>query len=143
MTEHFDCPECGFRSYGNNGRCLLKHDGGMVAGFDMHNAREGAEALTGFAPFTETRITAEGTVPSLTVNPDIRQVGGDHYKRHTLQPWDAMREWMPAAEFRGFLWGNVIKYVARWMHKGGLEDLEKARHYLDKLIESERARLNQ
>ena len=35
----------------------------------------------------------------------------------------------------GFLRGNAIKYLARCDDKGGLEDLKKARHYLDKLIE--------
>lgn len=63
------------------------------------------------------------------------QVGGNHYRSKSVQPWDAMAAWMPPAEFRGFLWGNVIKYVARWPEKGGVEDLKKARHYIDKLIE--------
>ena len=34
-----------------------------------------------------------------------------------------------------FFEGNIIKYVTRWKHKGGLEDLKKAKAYLDKLIE--------
>jgi len=42
---------------------------------------------------------------------------------------------MSPAQFAGFLRGNVIKYVARCEDKGGLEDLKKASHYLDKLIE--------
>ncbi len=36
----------------------------------------------------------------------------------------------------GFAEGNVIKYVSRWRKKGGVDDLRKARHYLDLLIES-------
>ena len=40
---------------------------------------------------------------------------------------------MSKEEFQGFLKGNVIKYLAR--RKGGGEDLEKAKHYLEKLIE--------
>jgi hypothetical protein len=63
------------------------------------------------------------------------QVGGEHYQSKTIQPWDAMESWMTKEQFKGFLWGNVIKYVARWQDKGGLEDLRKARHYMDKLIE--------
>lgn len=64
------------------------------------------------------------------------QVGGDHYKRQAIQPWDAMAAWMTPEQFRGFLRGNAIKYLARAGHKGdALEDLKKARHYLDKLIE--------
>jgi hypothetical protein len=63
------------------------------------------------------------------------QVGGEHYQSKTIQPWDAMEAWMTKEQFKGFLWGNVIKYVARWQDKGGVEDLRKARHYMDKLIE--------
>ena len=37
----------------------------------------------------------------------------------------------------GYAEGNVIKYVSRWRSKGGIEDLRKARHYLDLLIETE------
>lgn len=70
---------------------------------------------------------------------DMRQVGGTHYRDMEIQPWDAMRAWMSPVEFRGFLRGNAIKYLARCDKKGGLEDLRKARHYLDQLIEHELA----
>ena len=59
-----------------------------------------------------------------------RQVGGDHYTRLTIQPWDAMQAWMTPEEFRGFLKGNVIKYLARTKNPN---DLLKAQHYLEKL----------
>lgn len=62
------------------------------------------------------------------------QVGGTHYKTKTTQPWDAMQAWMSAEQFEGYLRGNVIKYMARYKDKGGLEDLKKALHYLEKLI---------
>lgn len=60
-----------------------------------------------------------------------RQVGGAHYQK-AIQPWDYI-----AANGIGYFEGNVIKYVSRWRDKGGVADLEKARHYLDKLIELE------
>ena len=60
------------------------------------------------------------------------QVGGDHYKTQAIQPWDFI-----ASNGIGFLAGNVVKYVARYKAKNGMEDLKKARHYLDKLIETE------
>lgn len=62
-------------------------------------------------------------------NPNQIQVGGEHYKNHTLQPWDAIHAWK-----LGFFSGNVVKYVVRYKDKNGIEDLKKARHYLDKLI---------
>ena len=58
------------------------------------------------------------------------QVGGEHYKSKDIQPWDAIHAWG-----LGFFSGNVVKYVARHREKNGVEDLKKARHYLDKLIE--------
>lgn len=64
------------------------------------------------------------------------QIGGTHYKELSVQPWDAMRAWMTRPEFMGFLRGNAIKYLARAGAKDAkLQDLKKARHYLDKLIE--------
>ncbi|MGJ8619591.1 MAG: DUF3310 domain-containing protein [Methylophilaceae bacterium] len=66
--------------------------------------------------------------------PDEYQVGGSHYQSKDIQPWDAMKSWLTPHQFFGFLSGNVIKYMARWQDKAGIEDLKKARHYLDKLI---------
>lgn len=68
-------------------------------------------------------------------NPSKIQIGGSHYTSKTIQPWDAMEAWMSPDQFAGFLRGNAIKYLARCDDKGGLEDIKKARHYLDKLIE--------
>jgi hypothetical protein len=36
--------------------------------------------------------------------------------------------------------GNAVKYLSRWRHKNGIEDLKKARHYIDKLLEVEQAK---
>lgn len=60
------------------------------------------------------------------------QVGGEHYKSQKIQTWDFI-----AGNDLGYLEGNVVKYVSRWKNKNGVEDLKKARHYLDKLIEIE------
>jgi len=58
------------------------------------------------------------------------QVGGDHYKKLSIQPAQfCMANGIP------FMEGSVIKYVTRWRGKGGVEDLRKARHFLDMLIE--------
>ena len=61
------------------------------------------------------------------------QVGGDHYKNKKIQPVEYIH-----ANSIGFFEGNVIKYVTRWKSKNGIKDLEKARHYIDLLIELER-----
>ena len=63
------------------------------------------------------------------------QVGGSHYVKHgDFQPWDAWWHWKLNA-----FQGAIIKYVVRYRDKGGVEDLKKARHYIDKLIECEEA----
>jgi hypothetical protein len=63
------------------------------------------------------------------------QLGGEHYTSKDIQPWEAMQAWMTEEQFKGFLMGNVIKYIARFQDKGGVLDLQKCKHYLDKLIE--------
>ena len=59
-----------------------------------------------------------------------QQVGGAHYAVKAIQPWDYI-----IANNLGYLEGNIVKYVSRWKDKGGIEDLKKAQHYLQKLIE--------
>jgi len=62
-----------------------------------------------------------------------RQIGGNHYQKE-IQPWDAMEAWMSHEAFVGYLQGNVIKYISRWKDKGGVQDIRKAQHYLEKMI---------
>ncbi len=60
------------------------------------------------------------------------QQGGDHYKKLKIQPIEYIHaNGIPFAE------GNVIKYVTRWRDKGGIKDLEKAKHFIELLIELE------
>ena len=58
-----------------------------------------------------------------------QQVAGTHYQR-AIQPWDIISEWE-----LDFWEGNVLKYLLRWKHKDGVQDLKKAKHYLEYLIE--------
>ena len=59
-----------------------------------------------------------------------------HYNQSKFEPIDVIQEWGGKDQFEGFCWGNVIKYCSRYKHKNGVEDLKKARYYLDKLIGS-------
>ena len=70
-----------------------------------------------------------------TENPILSQVGGQHYKRLPIQPVEYIH-----ANGIGYFEGSVIKYVSRWQDKGGLQDLEKAKHFIELLIEFERKR---
>ena len=60
----------------------------------------------------------------------------NHYTSGGIECIDAMQASIPPEQFKGFLRGNVQKYCWRCDKKNGLEDLKKARWYLDKLIET-------
>jgi hypothetical protein len=60
----------------------------------------------------------------------------EHYKVGGIEPIEYMRQKMSPEAFRGFCIGNVLKYVGRFEHKNGLEDLKKAKQYLEWGIES-------
>lgn len=61
------------------------------------------------------------------------QVGGDHYRSMRIQPERFIFE-----NGIGFHEGSAIKYLCRWRKKGGVQDLEKAKHFIDLLIENEK-----
>lgn len=63
------------------------------------------------------------------------QVGGNHYKDMKIQPIEFTLQ-----NNLGFCEGNIIKYVSRYKNKNGVEDLKKARHYIDLLIEQVEAK---
>jgi hypothetical protein len=68
------------------------------------------------------------------INPLDRQIGGSHYKTCTIQPVEYIHK-----NNLGFLEGNIIKYVTRWKRKADIQDLEKAKHYIELLIEMEKS----
>ena len=59
-----------------------------------------------------------------------------HYTSGEIQCIDAIKASMSKLEYEGFLKGNLIKYTWRYRKKGGLQDLQKANWYLDRLIKS-------
>jgi hypothetical protein len=67
-----------------------------------------------------------------TENPLAKQVSGDHYKNMAIQPIEFIHaNNIPFAE------GCAIKYLCRWRSKNGVADLEKAKHFIELLIELE------
>ena len=64
-----------------------------------------------------------------------KQVGGSHYKKYKIQPIEFI-----VKNNIGFVEGNIIKYVLRFKEKGGVQDLEKAKHYIELLIDSTKSR---
>jgi len=67
-----------------------------------------------------------------------RQFGGSHYRKMTIQHWDYI-----IANGIPYLEACAIKYISRWRDKGGIEDLRKSIHYIEKLIETELAKEKQ
>ena len=65
-----------------------------------------------------------------------RQEGGAHYTQMQVQPWQVIDSW-PVEQRVGFYRGNALKYIMRMGTKDEqLQEIKKARHYLDKLIET-------
>lgn len=65
------------------------------------------------------------------------QIDGSHYKDKAIQPVEYIH-----ANGIGYFEGNVIKYVTRWKAKNGIADLQKAKHYIELLIDLEIAEMN-
>lgn len=88
---------------------------------------------------TENKF-CEKCTPSLYHPPELvdkpartKQVGGDHYgPGETVQAIDLILD-----QDLGMCEGSAIKYLCRWRKKGGIQDLEKAIHYIEMLIEHE------
>lgn len=88
---------------------------------------------------TDSSIQADPTkIYEIDTNDvDSKQVGGSHYKTKGIQPWAYMEANYTKEEFVGYLRGNAHKYLDRYKDKNGIEDLKKAIHYIEKLIEVE------
>ena len=94
----------------------------------LANACLTVEAITG----KSVTFNTSGPQSTLPKKPTDTQVGGNHYQKYKIQPVEfIMQNNVPYVE------GNVIKYVMRFRDKNGLEDLLKARQYLDMLIAAE------
>jgi hypothetical protein len=64
-----------------------------------------------------------------------KQVGGSHYKNYKIQPVEFIIK-----NNIGFVEGNILKYVLRFKEKGGVQDLLKAKHYIELLIDTTKSR---
>jgi hypothetical protein len=58
-----------------------------------------------------------------------------HYNQGKIETIDTIKDSLKYNGFLNYIEGNVLKYVLRWKFKNGVEDLKKARWYLDKLIQ--------
>ena len=61
-----------------------------------------------------------------------------HYGQGNIEAIDYIEDMLTEEEYVGYLRGNIAKYLHRWRYKNGLEDLEKAQWYLNRLIETQK-----
>jgi hypothetical protein len=64
-------------------------------------------------------------------------INPDHYKSKSKETIERLQDNLTQGEFKGYLKGNILKYLDRYEHKNGVEDLSKMQWYLNKLIELE------
>jgi hypothetical protein len=89
------------------------------------------DAVNG-TPVTKESLTTESN-SSETPNSSSDPVNPSHYKQGGIECIEAIKA-ATGDGFIGYVWGNVLKYLWRWPKKGGVDDLKKARWYLDRLI---------
>ena len=58
-----------------------------------------------------------------------------HYNTGNIEVINYIKDKLSYDEFTGYLTGNILKYMSRYKHKNGLEDLKKAQWYLNYLID--------
>lgn len=109
-------------SYNNSGRWSEDSQSG-------HDLIREYEPIIAGKAYVDVPKTPQDVLPANAI-----QHGGTHYKQVAIQPWDYI-----VANNLGFLEGNAIKYITRHKSKNGIEDLKKAIHYIEKLIEVETA----
>lgn len=104
--------------------------------YDCHNCAHWANCME-YTHGLDSVGVYRPEAPSTDASPLAQQVDGNHYKDLKIQPVEYIH-----ANNIGYMEGNVIKYVSRWRAKNGIRDLEKAKHYIDLLIELESKRGN-
>lgn len=101
----------------------------------LMSEEQAIEYVTTNVSRTRYHIEYPDIEPAQSTDPRDKQVGGDHYKNLSVEPWAAMESWLSREEYIGYLRGNIIKYHAR--ANSGKEDkniqIAKAKHYADEL----------
>ena len=132
------CLNKGYEVQYKTGTKLTDRESGAVFIVSASDAKEthyqGASGR-GSAKTSEIAVIFEADAPEALSALDIQE-GGDHYKKlGAYQPWEVLRRWLTPEEFRGYMKGTAIAYLAREQDKGGMLDIKKAGHTLQGLVE--------
>lgn len=126
------------------GTKLTDRESGAV--FVVYNSNESITHYQGASGTGDVRTSEVATIFEVEGEPlptvaeamsalDVQE-GGDHYKKlGAYQPWEVLRRWLTPEEFRGYMKGTAIAYLAREQDKGGMLDIRKAGHTLQGLVE--------
>jgi len=107
-----------------------------VEDLDFEGSTVGYRGLRFFALSKDCKpIEPESVVKMEESDP----VNPSHYKQGSIECIEAIKAALGVG-FIAYLWGNIIKYLWRYKDKNGIEDLKKARWYLDRLIQEEEAK---
>lgn len=138
------CLNKGYEVQYKNGTKLTDRESGAV--FVVYNSNESLthyQGATGMGDAKTSEIPVIFEVDGAPL-PNVAealsaldvQEGGDHYKKlGAYQPWEVLRHWLTPEEFRGYMKGTAIAYLAREQDKGGMLDIRKAGHTLQGLVE--------
>lgn len=66
-----------------------------------------------------------------------------HYADTKIETIDYIQDKLTKEGFEGYLAGNILKYMSRYRKKGGVEDLQKGRWYLSRLIETKQSEIGE
>jgi len=105
-------------------------DSQQTENFDLRDEQE--EALEEMVRQAEELDLYDDAIVHDLTKPLSQQIGGEHYRQGDIQPIEYIH-----ANDMDFFSGNVVKYITRWRYKNGLEDLKKAKHYIELLMEQE------
>ncbi len=133
------CLNKGYEVQYKNGTKLTDRETGAV--FVVYNSNESIthyQGTSGKGAIRTSEVAAvfevDGEAEALSAL-DVQE-GGDHYKKlGAYQPWEVLRRWLTPEEFRGYMKGTAIAYLAREQDKGGMLDIKKATHTLQGLVE--------
>lgn len=133
------CLNKGYEVQYKNGTKLTDRESGAVFVVSGSNAEEtNYQGASGRGDVKTSEVAALFEVdgePMSTVAEALSaldiQEGGDHYKKL----WEVLRRWLTPEEFRGYMKGTAIAYLAREQDKGGMLDIKKACHTLHGLVE--------
>mgnify|MGYP000673962138 CR=1 FL=1 len=132
------CLNKGYEVQYKTGTKLTDRESGavfVVSGSNSEETQYQGASGRGTVKTSEVAVLFEVDAPEAVSVLDIQE-GGDHYKKlGAYQPWEVLRHWLTPEEFRGYMKGTAIAYLAREQDKGGMLDIRKAGHTLQGLVE--------